>query len=160
MSKKGVTLVELLGALVIGAIATGLIISIFISFTSILNTIYQSGSANSQSIMISSTVMRELNDFQPNTVTLNVDEDTMFFTSGLNIMTIKKTIDGDTLMLSYDIGGEETPLTLSGYHYTNIDFSITSSDDGRLKTAVINIEISNDVDTYEFLISFLVINYT
>jgi hypothetical protein len=157
--KKGVTLVELIGAIAIGGIAMGLIATIFISFVASLNAIYARGSANSQGILLTTTVLTKLNQFEPTGVTLNMQEDTLIFSRELDVFIIRKIQDGDHYLLEIEENFQATEFQLINHTFKTIDFSITPSDNNRLKTVRISITItSGDVD-YTFVVSFLVINY-
>jgi hypothetical protein len=159
-NKEGVTLVELIGAVVIGGIATALIATIFVSFVASLNAIYSSGSANSQGVLLTTTLLTRLNQFEPGGVVLNVEEDTLIFSKELDVFIIRRIQDGDTYRLEIEENFQANEFELINHTFKSIEFSITPSDNNRLKTVRMTYIITTGTEDYTFVVSFLVINYT
>ncbi len=158
-NKQGVTLVELIGAVAIGGIATALIATIFISFVASLNAIYSSGSANSQGVLLTTTLLTRLNQFEPEGVVLNVNEDTLIFSNDLDVFIIRKIADGDTYRLEIEENFQAEEFELINHSFKSIDFSITTSDNNALKTVKMTYVITTGTEDYTFVVSFLVISY-
>lgn len=171
-NKKGITLVELLGAIAISSLAIALIASILTSFLIAINAIYSVGNANTQGMLISAEVLTTINNFAPDDVEVCPVEagcDIRFikhseFQGSIIVdvdrkLSISQTIvDGNRILTYIETNGATVVNTrqviLRGYTYESIVITLDSTFDP-IKTIDIAITIGDGSKSYDFIVSYL-----
>lgn len=171
-NKKGVTLVELLGAIAISSMAIGLIAAILTSFLIGINAIYSVGNANTQGMLISAELLTNINNFAPDDVEIcpvGANCDIRFikhseFQGSIIVevdkkLSISQTIVNGVPVLTYtETDGATTvrtrQITLRGYDYETISITLDDQFDP-IKTVDIQLTIGDGSKSYDFIISYL-----
>lgn len=164
INKKGVTLVELLGAIVILGILTTLVATIFGFFINAQTRVFLSSQANSEGLLVSNVVKNELDDFSPNTYVNCVSENCIVFIKEYEYIYNQ---DNDMIELityseplTYQISISNSILYLNQEVYDFGDFNLT--DDSYIVFEEIDNVIyltiglflsDSDNNVYEFIVS-------
>lgn len=164
MNKKGVTLIELLAALVIMGIVASLVGLLLSSFQNANSTINEEGKANIESTLLIAEIHNELNDFNPtnyrecvSTNCIILEKHFAYDYSNENTSIILETYD-PPLEYSLEFIGED--LFLNGVVYEleyftfGNDFSISAVTSTNDKVIIsIDFSLVSEMNTYEFSMS-------
>jgi hypothetical protein len=158
--KRGVTLVELLGSIVLMSIVATLL-GLFIStFSRALNQIYDYNSINSKGLLVTYQLFNELNQVGPEQVSLNCAGSTcsLQFTTQTDTFEIHYQTGVEYYLFWYTLNGVDYEFEIGNYQFTRVEFLPIQSY-GAFQHASIEIEISSHLETYTFLFSYITIDY-
>ncbi len=159
MSKKhqGLTLVELLGAVVVLGILSTILFLVASTMIRVLNQIYDENSLTSQGLVMTSSIFGELNRFNPDRVEQSCSERscTMTFSEAGEQLVLAYEKTGDLYTLWWVKGGNRIDLD---YPFSTIEF-LPMIEHDQTQLISIRVTLTQRDKSYDFLFSYMIYRY-